>query len=254
MQDIVKQLCNGLIVSCQASPGWPFFGPDSMQRMAVAAKQGGAAGIRACWAADIRAVKQAVDIPVVGVNKIIGERMPTAADVIITPTFDAAAEIIEAGCDILGIDCTARGRSYDDVARLLEEIRRHYPAIVIMADISTLEEGVTAAKMGVDIVSTTLSGYTNTSLNLSEEEARGLSKYPEGEEPPPDFDLISALRQAVDIPINAEGRIWEAEQLRQAFACGADMVTVGTAITAPQLITKRFAAAIPKAEREMTHG
>ena len=245
---IVEQLKNGLIVSCQAFPGWPFYGSEYMQKMAVAAQEGGAAGIRACWPDYIRLIKQAVPLPVVGINKI-AHGTPTAADVIITPSFEAAAEIIEAGSDIVALDCTARGRSWDDVHKLVSDIKKHYPDIPLMADISTAEEGIMAAKMGVDIVSTTLSGYTNTSLGITEEEARTMTKYPEGMEPPPDFALIEALRQQTDLYINAEGRFWETGQVQQAFRCGADMVTVGTAITAPQLITRRFVKAIGEIQR-----
>ena len=243
MNSLVEQLRKGLIVSCQASPGWPFYGAEYMRRMAAAAQEGGAAGIRANGAVDIRSIKQECSLPIIGVNKKY-KGIPTAADVIITPTFEAAAEILEAGCDILGIDCTTRGRSRDDVYALLERIRKHYPGVPIMADISTLEEGLTAADMRVDILSTTLSGYTNTSLGLTQEEARALTSYPDGQEPPPDMKLIEELRMRTELLINAEGRFWEVGQVKQAFRCGADMVTVGSAITAPQLITRRFVNAI----------
>jgi len=243
MHTLLEQLKNGLIVSCQASPGWPFYGEDYMQKMAVAAMEGGAAGIRACWPGNIRMIKKACSLPIVGVNKIFNGK-PTATDVVITPTFEAAAEIIEAGCDILGIDYTARGRTWEDVRKLLHDIRKRYPHIPVMADISTVEEGVMAAQMGVDIVSTTLSGYTNTSLGISEGEAEALTNYPDGQEPPPDLKLIEELRRHIDKYINAEGRFWETGQVRQAFQLGADMVTVGSAITAPQLITRRFVNSI----------
>ena len=243
MNMLLERLKNGLIVSCQAFPGWPFFGAEHMQRMAVAAQEGGAAGIRACWPDNVRLIKQAASLPVIGINKVF-QGKPSAADVVITPNFEAAAEIIEAGCDILGMDCTARGRSWDDVHTIINTIQNHYPHIPIMADISTAEEGKMAAQMGVTILSTTLSGYTNTSLGITEEQARSLTHYPDGKEPLPDFELIKILRQNTDLCINAEGRFWEIQQLQEAFRCGADMVTVGTAITAPQLITKRFVNAI----------
>ena len=179
----------------------------------------------------------------VGVNKVFNGK-PTAADVIITPTFEAAAEIIEAGSDIVGLDCTARGRSWDDVHKIVSDIKKFYPHVPIMADISTAEEETMAAQMGVDSVSTTLSGYTYTSLGMTEEESRSLTHYPAGQEPPPDFELIETLRRQTDVYINAEGRFWEPDEVRQAFRRGADMVTVGTAITAPHLITKRFVDAI----------
>ena len=243
MKTILKQLKNGLLVSCQPQPGTALSGSEIMSIMAIAAEKGGAVGLRANGPADIRAIKQVSSLPLVGVNKVY-KGIPTAADVIITPSYEAAVEIIEAGCDILGIDCTARGRSYDDVNRIIEAIKKHYPDIPIMADISTLEEGIMAAKMGVDILSTTLSGYTNTSLGMSEEEARNFSRYPSGQEPLPDFQLISDLRKHCDLLINAEGRFWEIAEIQKAFTSSADMLTVGTAITSPQLITKRFVTAI----------
>jgi len=244
MNLILEKLKNGLIVSCQASPGWPLYGSENMQKMAVAAEVGGAAGIRACWPSDIKAVKEVCNLPLIGVNKIYKNIPPTAADITITPTYEAAVAIIEAGCDIVGIDCTIRGRSYQDLAEIIEALKKNYPHIPIMGDLSTLEEGLMAAELGVDILSTTLSGYTNTSLGISEEEARNLSSYPEGQEPPPDFELIRQLRQKTDKLINAEGRFWEIADVKEAFRCGTDMITIGSAITAPQLITKRFAYAI----------
>jgi len=243
MTTVLEKLKNGLIVSCQASPGWPFFGVEYMQKMAIAAQEGGAAGIRACWPDNIRGVKQAVTLPVIGVNKVFSG-VPTAADVVITPTFEAAAAIIEAGCDIVALDCTVRGRSRDDLYKIIDDIRKHYPGVPIMADISTVDEGLLADELGVDILSTTLSGYTNTSLGITEDEARNLTRYPGGAEPPPDIDLIRQLRKRSNLLINAEGRFWEPEQMQQAFLAGADMVTIGSAITAPQLITKRFVNAI----------
>ena len=244
METTTINLKKGLIVSCQASPGWAFYGSENMQRMALAAQQGGAVGIRACWADNIRAIKQVVNLPVVGVNKVFSSRRPTAADVTITPSFEAAAQVIEAGCDILGIDCTARGRSWEDVRRLLQDIFAAYPGIPVMADISTLEEGLMATDMGAQILSTTLSGYTSTSLGLTLEQARELTGYPDDQEPPPDLELIRQLRARTSLPINAEGRYWEVQQVRQAFDNGADYVTVGSAITAPQLITRRFVQGI----------
>ena len=235
----LEKLKKGLIVSCQASPGWPFYGSEYMVKMAIAAKEGGAVALRANGTADIIAIKQAVNLPVIGVNKIYNEP-PTAFSVNITPSFAAAAEIIEAGCDILALDTTIRGRSRQDVKDIIDAIRSHYPEVPIMADISTLEEALLAAELGVDIISTTLSGYTNTSLGVSEEEGKLLSQYPAGAEPPPDYQLIKDIRAKTTILINSEGRFWEVAQAREAFRCGTDMITIGSAITAPQKITKRF--------------
>ena len=235
----LSRLKNGLIVSCQASPGWPLYGSEYMVRMAIAAKEGGAVALRANGTEDIIAIKQAVDLPVIGVNKVYKEP-PTAFSVNITPNYATATAIIEAGCDIVALDTTARGRSWQDVKDIIAEIRKNYPEVPIMADLSTLEEALMAAEMGVDIISTTLSGYTNTSLGVSEAEGKLLSQYPAGAEPPPDYQLIRDIRAHTKVLINAEGRFWEIAQAQEAFRCGADMITVGSAITAPQKTTKRF--------------
>ena len=123
MKTELDKLRNGLIVSCQASIGWPLYGSEYMVQMAIAAKEGGAIAVRANEPTDIKAIKQAVDLPVIGVNKIY-LKPPTVADVCITPTFKAAKEIIEAGCDILAMDSTARGRGYKEVQVIVDEIKK----------------------------------------------------------------------------------------------------------------------------------
>ena len=103
--------------------------------------------------------------------------------------------------------------------------RIHRAGKTAMADISTLEEGIKCAELGADIISTTLSGYT-----LESGEPTG----------GPDFELLSNLVKRTDKPIVLEGRIWTPEDVRQAFLLGAHSVVIGSAITRPQLITKRF--------------
>ncbi len=244
MNNALERLKGQLIVSCQAFPGWPLYSPEYMARMAAAAEEGGAGGVRACWPDFIRQVRAATTLPIVGINKVTGDHEPTLDEVIITPTFESAAAVIEAGCDVLGMDCTPRGRTYDDVARIIEQIRKHYPGIPIMADISTLEEGMKAAEMGVDIVSSTLSGFTPASLKLSAQELKRLEETDDRPVLPPDFALVKALRQNTKAMVNAEGRYWEVAQIQEGFRSGADMMTIGSAITAPQLIVKRFVKAI----------
>lgn len=241
-------LQNKLIVSCQAFPGSPLYGADYMQKMAMCAIQGGAAGIRACWPDNVRAIREITDLPIVGINKALSDAPPTINDVIITPTFESAAAVIEAGCDIVGLDCTPRGRTYDDVEKIIDQIKKHYPDVLIMADISTLEEGVMSEQMGVDIVSTTLSGYTFESLKtynvnisdtgelLSSENAEKLKK--------PDYDLVKKLRERITVKINGEGRYSTTKQVIKAMCAGADMVTIGGAITMPEKITRKFVNAM----------
>lgn len=228
MEDTIEKLKGELIVSCQAYEDSPLYGADIMARMAKAAEIGGAAGIRACWPNDILAIKKVTNLPIVGINKVITAHTDPSSDVIITPDFDAAAAICDTGVEILGLDCTPRNRTYQDIAALISQIKEAYPQILIMADISTLEEGVQAARNGADIVSTTLAGYTPYSTQQ------------EG----PDLELVKQLAEAIDKPINAEGRYWTPEEVLAAFDRGAWCVTVGSAITRPELITGRFTKTI----------
>ena len=211
-----------LIVSCQALSDEPLHGADIMAKMAIAAKIGGAAAIRANGPADIRAIKAAVDLPVIGLYKI-GD-----SGVYITPTFDAAAEIAAAGADIIALDCTDRPRPDGSdlravLARIHEDLR-----LPTFADVSTLDEARAAAAAGVAMAAPTLSGYTETS-------------------PPqagPDFALLAQMIAELPIPVIAEGRIHTPEQARKALDLGAWSVVVGSAITRPRTITARFVRAL----------
>lgn len=249
MNQTVQSLCGKLIVSCQAFPGSPFYGAEYIAAFAKCAERGGAGGIRVCWAENILAVKAAVKLPVIGINKVTNSEAMRPDRVYITPSFESAAEVIEAGCDVLGMDMTPRGRSWSEIGALVEQIKKAYPDIPVMADISTLEEGVMAEHLGADIISTTLSGYTLESIRqMGSDTSSLLAKYQKtGEIPefPPDYALIAALKKRISIPVNAEGRFWERVDVQKGFASGASMVTVGAAITAPEAITKRFVAAIP---------
>jgi N-acylglucosamine-6-phosphate 2-epimerase len=248
MNEIVELLRGKLIVSCQAFHNSPMYGTQFITAMALSAEQGGAGAVRVCWADNIRAVKAVCKLPVIGINKVTDSSVMRPDKVYITPTFEAAAEVIEAGCDILGMDFTPRMRNYADIEALVKKIRKAYPCVPIMADISTLDEGIMAAQMGADIVSTTLSGYTLDSIQqLQADTSALLEEYKKTGEIPefePDYALIDALKNRINVPINAEGRFWERNDVVNGFRAGADMVTVGTAITAPEAITKRFVHAI----------
>ena len=221
-QDFLNAVRGRLIVSCQALDDEPLHGADTMAKLAQAAKIGGAAAIRANSPADIRAIKAAVDLPVIGLHKI-GD-----SGVYITPTFAAARGIAEAGADIIALDCTRRPRP-DGVAldALLARIRRELK-LPIFADVSTLDEARHAQAAGVDMAAPTLSGYTQDSPAQAG----------------PDFDLLSRMVAALDIPVIAEGRVETPQQARRALEIGAWAVCVGSAITRPRTITARFVAAL----------
>lgn len=211
-----------LIVSCQARADNPLHGPVFMGAMALAARDGGARGIRANGPDDVRAVK-AAGLPVIGIHKVFSDDVP----VYITPTIAAADALIDAGADIIALDCTPRPRQGDDPAAIIAHI--HARGRESFADISTLEEGVAAAAMGATYISTTLSGYTS---------------YTEPKPAGPDLDLIRALVATTDKPVVAEGRFNTPELARAAIDAGAYAVVVGTMITNPREITKGFARAV----------
>ena len=211
-----------LIVSCQALEDEPLHGAGIMVKMALAAKIGGAAAIRANGPADIRAIKAAVDLPLIGLYKR-GD-----SGVYITPTFEAAAAIAEAGADVIALDCTNRRRPDGaSIGELLARIQREL-ALPIFADVSTLAEAQAAVKAGAAMAAPTLSGYTEN------------SPAPDG----PDFELLAKMIEALPIPVIAEGRIETPAQARRALEMGAWAVVVGSAITRPRTITARFARAL----------
>ncbi|HAF61689.1 MAG TPA: N-acylglucosamine-6-phosphate 2-epimerase [Anaerolineaceae bacterium] len=251
MNTILTNLQNKLIVSCQAFPDSPLYGAEYMQKMAMCAIKGGAGGIRACWSDNIKAIREITELPIVGINKVLDEEPLSINKVYITPNFESAAEVIEAGADILGMDCTPRGRTYDDINKIIEQIKKYYPAILIMADLSTLEEGLKAEEMGVYIVSTTLSGYTPESLKIDPKKYNSLKESASSldivHEEGPDFRLIKALRKNMKVKINGEGRFSEASQVVKAMRYGADMITIGAAITMPEKITNKFVNTMKRA-------
>jgi N-acylglucosamine-6-phosphate 2-epimerase len=212
----------GLVVSVQAAPGSPLASPETMSAIARAAQLGGAAGIRAEGPADVRAIKRAVSVPVIGLLK----RDVSGSPVRITPDVRDARAVADAGADVVAVDATLRPRSNgmttgDFIAALVAELEGP-----VLADVDSLEAGVAARAAGADAVATTLSGYT------------GDRPPPEG----PDLELVERLVREVDCPVLAEGRYATPDDVHAALEAGAFAVVVGTAITDPVTLTRRFAA------------
>lgn len=220
---VLSRLRGALIVSCQAYPGEPMRDPDTMRRVALAARDGGAAGIRAQGLDDVRAIRGALDLPLIGLWK------DGAEGVYITPTARHALAVLGAGADIVALDATDRSRPDGrPVAVSIDAVRA--AGGLVMADVSTYEEGVRAAGLGADLVGTTLSGYTPAT---SDRKAAG-----------PDLELVERLAGTLDVPVVAEGRIHTPEQAARARECGAYAVVVGTAITHPTTLTRWFTGAV----------
>lgn len=220
----MERLKGKLIVSCQALPDEPLHGADIMARMAIAAKEGGAAGIRANGIDDIRAIKQVVDLPVIGIIK----REFVGSSVYITPTLEEVDALVEAGVDVIALDATERRRpDGSTIETFFPRIKSRYPEQVFMADCATLEDAKRAEQLGFDIVAPTLYGYTETTV--------GNKVYAH------DFLFLRQTIDAVTIPVIAEGNVLTPEHARRVIELGAYAVVVGGAITRPQQITKRFA-------------
>lgn len=217
----IDQLSGALIVSCQPDADEVFYTPAFASGMAQAARLGGAAGLRLNSPETIRTVKATVELPVIGIWK----QVHAGSEVYITPTLESAEAIVAAGAEILALDATPRPRPAEDLATMVAALKGR---VCLMADISTLEEGLAAEDLGFDCVGTTLSGYTPYSPK----------------QPGPDYDLLSRLVQRLTIPVIMEGRIWSPDEAQQAIACGAHAVVVGSAITRPQLIAKRYVEAM----------
>jgi N-acylglucosamine-6-phosphate 2-epimerase len=217
--DLFEGLRGRLIVSAQAQAHEPLHGAVHMVAMARAAIEGGAAGLRCEGPADIGAIRAAVGVPLIGLWKV------ATGGVCITPTYEAARAVVAAGADIVAIDATMRDRlvSVGELIRYIhEELQRP-----VMADVSSLEEGIAAAQAGADCVGPTLSGYMAGPVPVE-----------------PDWDLLAGLLRHVSVPVVMEGRIWEPAEAARALREGAWAVVVGSAITRPQLITRRFVEAI----------
>lgn len=224
---IFKQLEKQLVVSCQALEDEPLHSSFVMGKMAFAASQGGAAGIQANTVNDIKDIKNQVNLPVIG---IIKQDYDDSA-IYITPTLQEVKELLHTDIDMIAIDATNRKRPNEEqLDSIVDYMKKHAPDVALMADVSTVNEAVTAADMGFDCVSTTLIGYT------AETEGKSLAD--------DDFSILKELVEEISIPVVAEGKLDTPSKAARALELGAHFVVVGSAITRPQIITKTFADTI----------
>ena len=223
---ILESLKGQVIVSSQAMPDEPLYKEECMLAMMQSVVNGGAGGLWVAGARDVRNAKT-LGLPVIGLTK--PDKLPEnwKEIVYITPGIKEVNDLIEAGADIIAFDGTSRphaGCTLEEIITVIQKAGR-----LAMADISTLEEGKKCAELGADVISTTLAGYTLESGEPSEG---------------PDYELLKNLVKAVNKPVILEGRIWEPQDVKKAFEIGAHCVVIGSAITRPQLSTKRFVEGI----------
>jgi len=228
INEILQKIEKKIIVSCQATSSEPLYKEECMTAMIRSVIAGGASGLRLAGARDIKNAKAITDIPIIGLTKPDPIPKNWKEVVYITPTVKDVEVLANAGADIIAFDGTSRQRPKENLAQIIDRI--HQLNKLAMADIATFEEGLMCKLLGADIISTTLSGYTVETENKDKDE--------------PDFELLEKLVKNLDCPIILEGRIWIPEQAKKAFDLGAHSVVIGSSITRPQLITKRFIKAI----------
>lgn len=220
----LKDIKQNLIVSCQALEDEPLHGSEIMAKMAEAAKAGGAKAIRCNSVSDCVAIQKQTGLPVIAIIK----KDYNDSDIYITPTGKEMKELLSVEPDVIALDATDRIRpNGEKLIDLVAYIHEHSNTLV-MGDIANENDAAYAHECGVDILSTTLSGYTNESPSLTG----------------PDFGLLERLVSTYDIPVIAEGRIHTPEQAKRMLDLGAWSVVVGGAITRPQQITKSFVSAM----------
>ena len=230
MKEIINKLKNKVIVSVQAQDNEPLNKPEHLLALSQSVISGGASGLRLCGIENIKHIKKGVTVPVIGLTKLEPTPINWLDSVYISATIKDIKELIKIGVEFIAIDGTTRLRVDNSTLKDQIDLIKKEGKIVI-CDIATFKEGLEAIELGADLISTTLSGYTKETrykVNLG-----------------PDFDLLAELVKDSDLPVILEGRIWDPQDVKKAFEIGAHAVIIGTAITRPHLITKRFLQAIP---------
>ena len=226
-KELFDRIRGQMIISCQAVPGEPLYVEEKsvMYLMARAAKMAGSPAIRTSSIRDVIAIKEETGLPVIGLVKI---QYP-GYEGYITPTMKEVDELVAAGSDVVALDCTLRRRGDGTTVNdFIRAIREKYPDIILMADIANYEEGANAWKCGVDIVGTTMSGYTDYTPKLDG----------------PDYELMRHLAADLDIPVIGEGKIHSPEQAVEALNTGVWAMVVAYPVTRPLDNAGRFMKAI----------
>ncbi len=233
-EHILNPLRHNVIVSVQAEHGEPLSKPECILALSQTVVAGGAKGLRLANPENIRTVKEYLpDIPVIGITKPNHPHPDPENHVYITPSLWAAESLCQAGADIVAMDATLRPRpNGEPLEEIVVCLRERFPDVLLMADIATQADADNAARLGFDVIGTTLSGYTAETLDKAKDQQ-------------PDFELLAILTNTLSVPIILEGRIWEPGQVSRAFDLGAFSVVIGSAITRPHLLTRRFVEAAP---------
>lgn len=228
-KEFIETIKNNLIVSCQAVGDEPLNNVVAITLMAKSVLDGGAKILRLSQKDHIASIKNiAKDIPIIGLIK----NKYSNSEVFITPTIKEVQDLIELGVDCIALDATRRKRPCQTLEEIIFYIKKYYPNLAIMADCSSIDDVLNASQLGVDLIGSTLHGYTPETKSLS-----CISN---------NYDFIKKMTNCTKVPIIAEGGIWEPKQVQDLFQIGVHAVVVGSAITRPKNITERFLSFLNK--------
>ena len=228
MNSTVEQLRQKLVISCQGSPGDPMEDTEVLRRVAQSVVMGGAEALRLNSAADIRAIRRDTQLPIIGIQKAYQD-----GALRITPDYAAARALAAAGASVIALDCTDRTHAFGEPWREIVQRVQSELHLPVMADIATLREGMAAAEAGVELIGTTLNGYTAETAD-----AHAF-----------DWALLRDLVRLTGKAIVAEGHLAAPQDAARAIEEGAWCVVVGSAVTRPGAITSGYRAAVDRVRR-----
>ena len=214
---ILKSFKNSLIASCQPITKGPLDSSSFILASAKASIIGGAKALRIEGFKNLKIIKKNINIPVIGIKKRNLKNYP----IIITPLLSDVEKLAQLGTEIIAFDATLRERPFT-INEIISKI--HSFKKIAMADCSNIKDAINAIENGADILSTTLSGYTND---------KKIPKYP-------DFKLLNSLIKKFKVPVIAEGRFNTPSLYKKAINMGAHSVVVGTALNRIEIITRSF--------------
>lgn len=220
--EVIEKLRNGLIVSCQMEKHAPCFDENIIELMAKSALWGGACALRINGVDNIEKIRKLTDVPIIGLIKVFQED----TEVFMTPTMKEVDEVIKAGADIVAIDGTDRMINGQKANEIIVEIKKKYPEIVMLADVRDEVDALKSLELGADMVAPTFYRFKKDAKS---------SDLPDWEM----FAKMCKLCKGKGLVL-MEGKVWTPDDAIRAFHYGAYAVVVGSAITRPHLIARRF--------------
>lgn len=221
-EEVLEKIKGGLIVSCQMEKHAPCYSEDSVELMAKAAVWAGACALRINGVDNVKKIKSLFDIPVIGLVKVFR----TDTEVFMTPTMNEVEQLIEAKADVIAIDGTDRLIDNHPAMNIIVEIKKKYPNVLILADVRDEVDAVQSLELGADMVAPTFYRFKKDAKSTDL----------------PDWEMFAKMCRACKDKgiVLMEGKIWTPDDAIRALHYGAYAVVVGSAITRPHLIARRF--------------